>query len=276
MSGGLPGIDIAWARPSVAQIKAVGAQWVARYLSPDKTKNLRYDEIASYAAAGLGTVTVWESSAGRALQGFAAGKADAQAAEVQRKALGLPGDHVHHFAVDTDTDWPSVLPYFQGVASVLPQARVGVYGGIKVIRGAYAAGYRFLWQTVAWSANVWHPKATIRQTGGTVLGGDADRDVAMFADFGQFPRPVQPAPAPPAPPPTPAPVHPFKEIQMIMVAPHEDQVPDGTPWPGIFLLNGGHLNHVATPADVTAFKQAGVPGPAAISWLQFQGLKAGN
>lgn len=276
MSGGKPGIDVAWARPTVAQIKAVGAEWVARYLSPDKSKNLRYDEVASYTAAGLATVTVWESAAGRALAGFAAGKSDAQAAEVQRKALGLPGDHVIYFAVDTDTDWPHVLPYFEGVASVLPQNRVGVYGGIKVIRGAYDAGYRFLWQTVAWSAGVWHPKATIRQTGVKTLGGDADRDVAVFADFGQFPRPVQPKPAPPTPPPTPAPAHQFKETEMIMVAVRQNEVPAGTEWPGIFLLADGHLSHVATPADETAFKDAGIAGPVPISWVQYQSLIDGR
>ena len=183
------GIDVAWAKPTVAQIKATGAQWVAGYLSPDSTKNLTYQQIADRTAAGLATVAVWESSAARALQGFAAGKADAKTAEAQRKTLGLPDTMIIHFAVDTDTGWDHVLAYFQGVATVLPQARVGVYGGLKVITGAAAAGYRYLWQTLAWSGGVWHPKATIRQTGGTVLGQAADNNYAQTTDYGQYPRP---------------------------------------------------------------------------------------
>lgn len=268
------GIDIAWERPTVAQIMATGAQWVARYLSTDKTKNLAYAEVAAYVQAGLEIVTVWETAAARALAGFAAGQSDARAAEVQRKALGLPGDHVHYFAVDTDTDWGAVVPYFQGIASVLPIARVGPYGGIKVITGAHRAGYRYLWQTVAWSGGAWHPAATIRQPGSTVLGGTADVDYAMATDFGQFPRPAAPAPAPQ--PPAPGPLPPFpKEKKMIMVAVDLKTLPKDTEWPGIFLLTQDlKLCHVTTPEDEKAFKDAQVTGPFTISYAQFAALQA--
>lgn len=183
------GIDIAWDRPTIAQIKATGAEWVARYFSPDPTKNLTGAEVRDYTAAGLEIVTVWEGSATRALAGRAAGIADAQTAEQQRIATGLPSDMVIHFAVDTDTDWASVAPYFQGVISVLGLDRTGIYGGLKVIQGAHAAGIQYLWQTVAWSGGVWAPYATIRQPIGTTLGGQADYDTAEVADFGQYPRP---------------------------------------------------------------------------------------
>lgn len=192
----LLGIDVAWDRPTVAAIKATGAHWVARYFSPDASKNLKAAEVVSYPAAGLSIVTVYESTAARATAGFAAGKADAQLAEQQRKSVGLGADHVHYFAVDTDTSWASVWPYFQGVLSVLPQSRVGVYGGLRVIQGAHGQGFRFLWQTVAWSGGVWAPFAVIRQTGGELLGGAADVDYADAADFGQSPRPITPKPVP--------------------------------------------------------------------------------
>jgi hypothetical protein len=191
------GVDIAWARPSVAQIKGVGAHWVARYLSADTSKNITAAEVRDYRAAGLGTVVVWETSAGRATAGYAAGQADARAAEVERKAVGLPADMPIHLAVDEDTSWSSVAPYFSGAASVIGQARVGVYGGFKVIEGAAAARYHYLWQTVAWSGGRWSGHATIRQSGGTTLAGGADWDQAETPDFGQYPRPV----APPKPPP---------------------------------------------------------------------------
>lgn len=196
----VPGIDVAWARPTVAQIKGTGARWVARYFSKDSSKNLHPGEVASYKAAGLGIVVVWETTAGRARAGHAAGVADAQAAEAQRKAVGLPADMPLHFAVDTDTDWAHVTAYFDGAASVLGRARTGVYGGFKVIEGAAAAGYRYLWQTVAWSGGHWSSHATIRQTGSTTLAGGADRDTALTPDFGQYPRPSAPQ-KPPAPKP---------------------------------------------------------------------------
>lgn len=188
----LTGIDIAWDRPTVAQIQGVGAHWVARYFSNDDDKDLHPAEVTAYTKAGLAIVTVFETTAGRATAGSAAGVADARNAEAQRKAVGLPADHIQHFAVDKDVSWAAVAPYFSGVSSVIGQARVGVYGGIDVIAGAAAAGYRYLWQTVAWSEGRWDPHATIRQTGGTTLSGGADWDTAMVPDFGQYPRPTAP------------------------------------------------------------------------------------
>ena len=186
----ITGIDIAWARPTVAAIKATGAGWVARYFSTDASKNLTAAEVHDYPANGLSIVTVWETTTGRATAGYAAGAADAKSAEGQRRAVGLPANHVHHFAVDEDTTWVSVQPYFDGVISVLGLARVGVYGGFPVIEGAAAHGIPFLWQTVAWSGGRWSAHATIRQTGGTTLSGGADFDYAETADFGQTPRPT--------------------------------------------------------------------------------------
>lgn len=190
------GIDIAWARPTIAQIKGTGATWVARYFSPDITKNLTPSEVTSYTAAGLGIVTVWESTATRALQGFAAGVDDAKAARAQRASVGLPADMPIHFATDTDATWAQVAAYYQGVASVLGLSLVGCYGGLHVIEGAHSYGIRYLWQTVAWSGGLWAPYATIRQPGGMTLNGGADYDMAETPDFGQFPRPTPPKPAP--------------------------------------------------------------------------------
>jgi hypothetical protein len=186
------GVDIAWDRPTIAAIKATGAHWVARYFSPDTSKNLTAAEVHDYPAAGLAVVTVFESTAGRATAGFAAGAADARLAEQQRIAVGLPASHIHHFAVDEDTSWASVQPYFDGAASVIGLARTGCYGGLHVIEGAAAHGLRFLWQTVAWSGGVWSSHATIRQTGGTELAGGADDDYAEVTNFGQYPSPLEP------------------------------------------------------------------------------------
>lgn len=197
-------IDIAWARPTVAQIKATGATGVLRYFSTDPTKNLTAAEVTAYHAAGLGVGDVWETSTGRATQGYTAGVNDAQAAQAQRSADGLPTDQVVYFAVDEDTSWASVAEYFRGADAVMGSRRdgtklTGVYGGLRVIDGAAAAGYRFLWQTLAWSGGVRSAHAVLYQDGRMVLSGNADINQVLTPDWGQYPTPN------PQPVPTPAP-----------------------------------------------------------------------
>lgn len=186
----LTGIDIAWARPSISDIKATGAHWVARYLSNDPTKNWTASEVKEYPANGLACVVVWETTTTRATDGRAAGVADAQTADSQRAAVGFPADMPIYFAVDEDTDWTSVQDYAQGFIDVLGIHRVGVYGGYRIIEGAHAYGIPFLWQTVAWSGGQRSAHASIYQPADTTLNGDADFDYAEVADFGQFPRPA--------------------------------------------------------------------------------------
>jgi hypothetical protein len=192
------GLDFAWTKPSPAQVLAAGGHWIAGYFSTDTSKNLNRSNIPPFLSAGIPVVTVWETTTGRATQGRQAGVDDARAAEAERIAAGLPSTHVHHFAVDEDTSWSSVVAYFDGVISVLGVARVGCYGGYPVIVGAHGHGIRYLWQTVAWSGGQWASFATIRQPGGMLLGGSADVDFSEVPDFGQTPRPVTPGPTTPS------------------------------------------------------------------------------
>jgi hypothetical protein len=185
-------LDIAWARPTVAQIKATGAIGVIRYFSTDPTKDLQASEVTAYPAAGLKIGTVYETTAGRATAGQAAGVADARAAEAERVRVGLPTGHIHYFAVDSDVSWAAVAPYFAGAASVIGKSAVGVYGGVNVIDGAAAAGYHWLWQTAAWSAGRVSAHALLYQNGSTTLGGGADINTVLAADWGQYPRPAEP------------------------------------------------------------------------------------
>lgn len=194
MTSGVLGLDVAWARPTTAQIVATGAHFVARYLSPDSSKNLTSAEVQEYPANGLSIVVVWESTAGRMLSGSAAGIADAQAAESQRRALGLPEDMVIYFACDTDvsgTQFHTINDYLRGVNSVIGLSRTGLYGGYYEVENVAAspASASYFWQTTAWSNGHWSDHANIRQDGGTLLGGSADSDYAETADFGQYPRP---------------------------------------------------------------------------------------
>lgn len=187
-------LDIAWDRPTVAQIKATGAVGVMRYFSTDDTKDLHKADLAAYTAAGIAVGTVYETTAGRATAGRTAGIADAKDAEKQRKAVGLPASHIHHFAVDKDVAWTDVAAYFDGVISVLGLARTACYGSYRVVQGAHKAGIRWLWQTLAWSGGLLSPVATLYQSGGTVLGGSADinKVTAASGDWGQTPRPKDP------------------------------------------------------------------------------------
>jgi hypothetical protein len=190
----LMGVDIAWARPDSSQIRAAGAHFVARYLSPDSSKNLTASEVQSYPADGLSIVVVWESAANRMLDGYAAGVADAQAAEIQRAAVGLPSTMPLYFACDFDavgSQYHTVNEYMRGVNSVIGLSRSGIYAGYCVVENVFAAPATaaYAWQADAWSNGNWSAHANIRQENGTLFAGGADVDYAETTDYGQYPRP---------------------------------------------------------------------------------------
>jgi hypothetical protein len=261
-------LDIAWATPTVLQILATGAVGVIRYFSTDKTKDLTTVEVIAYRAAALGIGTVYETTAGRATAGYAAGQADARAAEAERIGVGLPSGHIHYFAVDEDVPWSSADPYFAGASSVLGKANTGVYGGVRVIDGAAAAGYHWLWQTAAWSGGAVSAHALLYQNGGTTLGGGADVNTVLATDWGQYPRPTNPTPPPVV----------VEELEMYIVA--VDRAPytsNPSSWPGEFLLGSdGSLHHIVDTPDLTAFQKLGIKGPVIISKAQYDSLLAGK
>jgi hypothetical protein len=201
------GIDYAWHHPNPAAIKAAGYSFVIRYLSHDPTKDITAAEVAELHAAGLGILLVFETAAGRATQGFAAGEADAEEAARRALALGYPDVCPLFFAVDTDATVSAVEQYFAAAKRFCPPA--GVYGGIDVVDSLLAAGgVHFGWQTDAWSGVAVSTRAQLYQRkhptlGGLLAGpaGDFDEDVVLQ------PLSVWGAPAAtkPTPAPTPAP-----------------------------------------------------------------------
>lgn len=197
------GLDLAWDKPATSTIKATGARFIARYLSPDSTKNLTADEVTSYTAAGMAIVVVWEGVASRMLAGYAAGVADAKTADAQRKSVGLPDNQVIYFACDFDASgnqFHTINEYMRGVNSVIGLSRSGFYGGYYAVESVASApaSATYFWQTEAWSDGKWSAHANIRQEGGTLLGGNADYDYAETADYGQYPRPIGDEPMTPA------------------------------------------------------------------------------
>ena len=182
-----PGVDYSWYRPTRAEL--AGVQVVARYLVPaswGSGKALTAAEAAWLLAQGKTILLNWEWSPVAARGGYAAGVRDARLAELARAEVGAP-PVVIYLSADWDVqpaEVPAVLAYLAGAASVIGRDRVGVYGGYRAVAAALGAGYRWGWQTAAWSRGRWDPRAHYRQTANSALwGGQGDRD-ASTGDVG--------------------------------------------------------------------------------------------
>ncbi len=69
--------------------------------------------------------------------------------------------------------------------------------------------------------------------------------------------------------------------EMIMIQPANDQVPEGTTWPGVFLLFcNGSLSHIEATvggvSNVAAYQAAGIKGPVTITWTEYVTLTTGS
>jgi hypothetical protein len=190
-----------------------GVTYVCRYLSHSTWKNLTADEARVWSRVGVDVVCVWETTATRAEDGYAAGQADARDALAEARSVGMPDAAPIYFAIDENTTvGPHITAYFNGVRSVLPAHRVGAYGGLRVVKGLFDAGLiTYGWQTYAWSGGDRDPRAQLYQysNGHTLEGMTCDYDTAEHSDFGQWrigaPAPPKPTPHPPAPTPHPTP-----------------------------------------------------------------------
>lgn len=150
--------DYSFARPSVSALQPDDG--VLRYVSHEPGKNLTVAEAKTLRAAGKWIALVFEDGAQRALDGAAAGKADAEFANQQADALGYPKDAVIFYAVDFDATPGQVTAYFDGAKSVPGGRPVGAYGSIK-ITGIKLASYN--WQTSAWSGGAVDGSANLYQ-----------------------------------------------------------------------------------------------------------------
>ncbi len=185
------GLDFAWHNAlDYGSFRQQGYSFVARYLSYDPGKNLTRDEANAWLGQGIDIVLVWETTANRAEDGYAAGRSDAQAAVAQAAACGAPSEVPIFWAVDEDTTvGPHITGYAQGWSSVIPIRRSGVYGSFAVVRGCFDAGLvAYGWQTYAWSNGQWDPRAHLRQVqnGVNALGTSSDLDQTTGPDYGQW------------------------------------------------------------------------------------------
>lgn len=202
-------IDYAWGKPNPVSIKEVGYKGVARYLSPDASKNLSLQERDALLAQGLSIVLVWEWYANRIAGGAAAGAADGRTANAQADILGYPKNACLYYACDFDAQ-PSAYEAMEAyLRAAGAQGRtVGIYGGLHVVEAMLQSGAaRYGWQTVAWSqgklSSIAHLYQRIRPTLPSP-GGSYDEDIVLQPYYGQWGSNV------PVPTPTPVPINPPK------------------------------------------------------------------
>jgi hypothetical protein len=191
------GVDYAFSHPSLPSMKANGISFACRYLYPFSqtpgTKNLTQVE-ADVLNTELehGVVSNFESWASRALDGFAAGIADANQANAQHLACGGPATRPIYFSIDFDPtpdQYPAIEAYMRGVASVIGLYRTGAYGSYAVIKHLFDTGLiTWGWQTYAWSHGMFDERSQLAQDqNGVAMGGaEVDLDTAHAEDFGQW------------------------------------------------------------------------------------------
>lgn len=181
------GCDYSFSRPNIATLVSLGIKFAARYYStPGNAKNLTSAEVFALTAYGIDIVSVFETSAGAAGGGFAAGRAAATSAGAQARALKQPLGTCIYYAVDYDANTADVAPYFEGIYSVHNGYSVGVYGGYYVcsgIRNLHPSIYT--WQTAAWSGGKILPGVHIYQNAHTFNGlPDLDVNYAYQENYG--------------------------------------------------------------------------------------------
>jgi hypothetical protein len=193
------GVDYSSGRPSPAEIKRRGYGFVCRYLAPltsggkQSWKELRASERDALLKAGLPIVLVFESTAGRALEGKSAGRADGRTATQRADALHVPAGVCVYVAIDTDIsskDYAKIDAYFDGFRETLrTDLVVGGYGEYDALNHLFA-GERIAygWQTAAWSGGKKLKKAALYQRAESVTidGVTCDVDELLKSNYGAW------------------------------------------------------------------------------------------
>lgn len=147
-------VDYSYGRPGGRAIVEAGYAGAMRYLGEDG-RCITAGEVAELLGWGLGIGLIWETTAHRPLDGFAAGVDDADRANAYADALGAPPGIDVFYAVDfqpTGGDLDVISAYFAGVDSV-PGRPVGVYGCASVMQRIVGDDHlaEVGWQCAAWS-----------------------------------------------------------------------------------------------------------------------------
>ncbi|WP_242657302.1 DUF1906 domain-containing protein [Mycobacterium talmoniae] len=201
------------------QIKAAGLDGALVYVSelrPGATfdfKPVTRDYADRLRAAGLQIASCYQygkpgwATPSDFTRGYDGGVADAQTALRNHTAAGGPASAPIFFSVDEDIDakaWKTLgVQWFRGINSVLGVERTGIYGGVRqcgwaisdgVIGHSTSPGYRWAWQTRAWSGDDREPAAVLYQRevvsaadpGLVIDDVHLDVDDVLAPDFGQW------------------------------------------------------------------------------------------
>ena len=212
-------IDFAERLVQPEQISAAGFDGALVYVSevrPGATfdfKPVTRDYADRLRAAGLQVVSCYQfgkpgwPTPSDFTRGYDGGVADAQTALRLHTAAGGPASAPIFFSVDEDIDamaWKNqAVHWFHGINSVLGTARTGIYGGARpcawaiadgVIGYSTTAGFRWAWQTRAWSGGAREPAAVLFQSeivtasdpGFDIDGVHVDVNDVLAPDFGQW------------------------------------------------------------------------------------------
>ena len=222
-AAGMRLIDFAERLVQPDQIKATGFDGALVYVSelrPGATfdfKPVTREFTDGMRALGLHVVSCyqygkpgWVNSPSDFTRGYDGGVSDAQTALRLHGAAGGPASAPIFFSVDEDIDastWKSLgVQWFRGINSVLGVGRTGIYGGNRqlawaagdgVIGSSTTPGYRWAWQTKAWSGGNREPTAVLFQTegvtasdpGALIDGVHVDVDDVLAPDFVQWDLP---------------------------------------------------------------------------------------
>lgn len=217
---GLQLVDFADRLVSPEQIKSAGFDGALVYVSelrPGATfdfKPVTRDYTDGLRAVGLQVVSCyqfgkpgWTTSPSDFTRGYDGGVADARTALRLHTAAGGPQSAPIFFSVDEDIDsttWKALaVQWFRGLNSVLGVERTGIYGGARqlawaindgVIGHSTSPGYRWAWQTRAWSggeraaAAVLFQREIVTATEPGFMIDDVHVDVndVLATDFGQW------------------------------------------------------------------------------------------
>lgn len=209
--------DYAFDRPSLTELKANGYEGVIRYLDwLPNSKVIDAAELAEIHAAGLAVGFVWEGGGQAATNtGLNGGVSDATEALRQANALGVPADRPIYFVLEDpneqpQSDWPTIMAYAAGAASVVGVARTGGYGSQALIEHARSTGaISWGWQVGGWSPSVSAQCHLYQRLTPTIaspaVSGVIDEDAILQADWGGWlPGVVAPISTPVVPVSTPA------------------------------------------------------------------------
>lgn len=194
------GVDYSFSRDQidVAAMARDGVKFACRYLRDGTTagKALLPTEAARLAAAGISIVANDETNGTQLMGGRSGGIRDAASAMTATQACGMPDDRPIYFtpwdhdpAGMTPGQWSLLRGYADGVISVLGLARVGWYGGTRMLTTLRSEGRgSWWWQSLGWREGVWLPWVHIQQydNGNQRWNGEVDYDRALVPDYGQW------------------------------------------------------------------------------------------